>query len=170
MVKHPKRRRRGRYIRGNVEDQVSLGTLGAGVVVPGVLDEAVNERTRVSSLDVVHSISGHTAGEGPLVVGISHSDYGTSEIQEWIDNVGSWNEGDLVNQEIGNRRIRQIGIFPGISTEEVLNDGKPIKTKLNWILLQGQTLDMWCFNRDSAALTTGTLYNINGHVNLWPTG
>ncbi len=169
MAKHGKgRRKMGRYLKGNVEDQVSLSTLGAGAVVLGIFDETVNERTRVSSLDGIWTLSEHTAGEGPLVFGVAHSDYSSAEVLEWIDNTGSWNEGDLVNQEVAKRKIRQIGVFDGLTTEETMNEGKPIKTKLNWILLQGQTLDMWVFNRNAAALTTGSLVNINGHCNLWP--
>ncbi len=169
------RRPMGKYVRGSVDDTVSLPTLGASTAVSEVMSGLVNERTLVSSIVAAYSMDNFTqdTADGPIAVGVAHSDYTDAEIEAYIENTGSWNEGDKVSQEIGKRQIRRIGIFTGnISAavdSVVLNDGKLIKTKLNWILLQGQGLRLWAYNMGSSALaTTIPVVHAQGHVNLWP--
>ncbi len=163
-----KGRKMGKYIRGDIDEELGVGALTTKTVINAAFDSVVNERTLVSSIVALWSMEAHTGGEGPIVVGVNHSDYTAAEVQEVLDATGSWDEGDLVAQEIAGRKIRQIGVFQGVAALETLNDGKPIKTKLNWILLQGQTLDVWAYNRDAATLTTGTSIKVDGHANLWP--
>ncbi len=164
----------GRYIRGNVDEKMALTTLAARTLVSNVYAESVEERTYISSQVVTHSLSDLTLGTGigPIMVGVAHSDYSAAEIEEFIENTGSWSEGDLVqSKEVGARRIRIIGIFrmeQGVM-DAVLNNGKPIRTKLGWILTTGQTLDQWAYNLGSAPIaTTVPQYNVEGHANLWP--
>ncbi len=48
-------------------------------------------------------------------------------------------------------------------------DGRMKKSKLGWILLQGQSLRLWAYNAGSVAFgTTTPSLTANGHVNLWP--
>ncbi len=152
-----------------------MPTLAATTLIAVPFDETVNERTLVSSIDASYSLSNFTpiADVGPIEVGVAHGDYSDAEIEEWVENTGSWNEGDMVqSKEIGQRRIRSIGMFESTTSATdgvTLNDGKPIKTKLNWILNQGQTLKLWAYNRGSANVAT-TVPDIHavGHANLWP--
>ncbi len=164
----------GRYIRGNVDEELALTALASKDVVGAVFDETVNERTLVSSIVANWSLANWTdiANAGPIVFGVAHSDYTDAEIEEWIESTGQWNEGNMVSREISGRKIRQIGTLGGggsAAETDVLNDGKPVKTKLNWILLQAQTLRVWAYNSGSAAVaTTVPSLTANGHVNLWP--
>ncbi len=163
----------GRYIRGSVDEEIVLGTLAARSLVVSSFDETVNERTLVSSIVASWSLDDWTltSNAGPILVGVAHGDYTAAEIEAVIENTGSWNEGDLVSREVGNRKVRIIGTFRVTATGEgaVLNHGRPIKTKLNWILNQGQTLDAWAYNLGSAAVaTTDPSVHIEGHANLWP--
>ncbi len=165
----------GRYIRGQVDEEIALGTLASKTLVSQIFDETVNERTLVTSLIATHTMSSFTPADniGPIMVGVAHSDYSDAEIEEFIENTGSWNEGDKVSQEVGKRLIRQIGVFDskasGGTLDVVLNDGKPIKTKLKWILLQGQSLRQWCYNLGgSPVATTVPDVHMQGHVNLFP--
>ncbi len=171
----PTRRRMGRYIRGNVDEELAMAGLASKDVVGAVFDETVNERTFVSSIVAAFALSNWTpiANAGPIIFGVAHGDYSDAEIEEWIENTGQWNEGDLVaSREIGRRLIRQIGSFgsPDVATDvQRFNDGRQKKTKLGWILNQGQTLRLWAFNSGSAAVATTTpTLTANGHVNLWP--
>ena len=169
------KRAMGRYLRGSIDENLSLGTLAAATLLSAIFDETVNERTLVSSIVVSWSLSNWTPaqGDGPIVVGVAHSDYTDAEIEAVIENVGSWNEGDMVlSREVAKRLVRRVGQFEIPSAAEggtVLNDGRPIKTKLNWILLQNQTLRYWAYNQGTSALaTTSPDIRIQGHANLWP--
>ncbi len=168
-------RRRRRYIRGNVDEQLALSTLGGKVVISQIFDSVVNERTLVSSIVANWSLRSFTPAtdDGPIMVGVAHSDYSSAEIEAWIENTGGWDEGNKVQQEVAQRKIRIVGTFPGFVTAEtqssVLNDGKAIKTKLNWVILQAQTLQVWAYNLGSSALaTTSPIVSCEGHANLWP--
>ncbi len=180
MARRPKRqyRRTGgnrsfRYLRGNVDESVTLATLAGRTLISSTFDETVNERTLVTSIRALYSLEQFTkvAGDGPIWVGVAHSDYTDAEIEEVLEITTSWNEGDKIGQERAKRKVRKIGIFdvPNSTAEvSVLNDGKPIKTKLNWILLQGQTLKLWVYNLGSGGLTAGSVVRAQGNVNLWP--
>lgn len=168
------RGKRRKYLRGSVEEELLLSTLAGKTVIKELFDQTVNERTWVSSVKATWSLSNLTEGfsEGPITVGIAHSDYNAGEIEAWLEATQSWNEGDLVAQEVARRRIRLVGTFDtpdqalGIST---LNEGREITTKAGFMLLQGQTVAMWAYNSGSNALqTTSAELTVVGHANLWP--
>ncbi len=168
------KRRMGRYIRGNIDEGVGIGTLAGVTLISTTFDETVNERTLVSSIVATWAISNWTAiaSNGPFLVGVAHVDYSAAEIEAVIENTGSWDEGDLVQQEVANRKVRIVGtLVPAGSAAESsrLNDGRPVKTKLNWILNQGDTLQAWVYNTGSVATATTTpTLRVQGHANLWP--
>ncbi len=175
VARKGKRRKMGRYIRGSVNEGFSLGTLAGGTLLSTVFDETVSERTLISSLIATYALADVTVGTdiGPVMVGVAHSDYTDAEIEAVIEATSSWAEADLVAREVANRKVRRIGIFHGANTNAAgivtLNDGKPIKTKLNWILTTGQTLNLWCYNMGANAFaTTAPVCRIEGHANLWP--
>ncbi len=172
-------RRRGRmsrYLKGNVNETLTLTTLAALTLVSVPMDETVNERTYVSSILATWIMTKFTPGadDGPIMVGLAHSDYSDTEIEEYIETVGSWNEGDVVQtREVAKRMIRKVGVFRWRATDvndfAILGTGRPIKTKLGWILNQGQTLKIWAYNMGSSALaTTAPVVFTEGHANLWP--
>ncbi len=164
----------GKYLKGNIDEALSLGTLAADTLVSAPFDETVAEKTLVSSVVATWSLSDFTdaLAVGPISVGLAHSDYSDAEIEAVIESTGSWNEGDLVSQEVAKRLVRKIGTFQsglGATAEMVLNDGKPIKTKLNWTMLTGAGLRLWAYNEgESAVATTVPVVRIQGHANLWP--
>ncbi len=176
MAKHKGsgRGRFRRYLKGSVDHTLALSTLAAKTLISSNLASSVNERTFCSSLRATWSLNSMTRGsdDGPILVGVAHSDYTSIEIEEWIEQSNSWNEGNLIGQEIAKRKIRRVGLFetPDDALEAiVLNDGKPITTKLGWILLQAQTLKVWAYNTGISALaTTDPDVQVNGHANLWP--
>jgi len=174
----PKRRRSmGGYLKGNIDESLSLGTLASLTLVSDTWDETVVEKTFVSSIVAIWSLSDFTPaiGDGPILVGVAHSDYTDAEIEAVLENTGSWDQGDLVQQETARRLVRIIGKFEleavagsTFGGASVLNDGKPIKTKLNWTLVTGQTLRHWAYNLGSSPIaTTVPLLKVSGHANLW---
>ncbi len=163
----------GRYIRGNIDLDIELGTLAAKTAVLGASDTVI-DRTLISSLVATYSISNLTAAadDGPIEVGVAHSDYTLVEIEEFLELTTSWKETDMLDREILSRKIRRIGVFDNPSVAGgayTLNDGKAVKTKLNWIVTNGQGVNYWVYNRGTSALaSTDPNVNISGHANLWP--
>ncbi len=174
MAKHGRRRRSmGRYIAGAIDVDFALGTLAAKTLAVLAVSDVVSERTYISSIDCLWSMIGKTVADnqGPIMVGVAHSDYTAAEIEAWIERTNSWKEADLVSREISSRKIRRVGIFNedvDLGTQ-VLNNGRIIKTKLGWILNSGQTIDVWAYNNGSVALgTTDPNVVVSGKANLWP--
>ncbi len=174
MARKPRKRRMGRYIRGQVNETLALSTLAATTLISDIFDNTVSERTRISSIVAAYTMQEFTtgAGDGPIMVGVAHSDYTDAEIEAHLENVATWAEADKIGQEIADRLVRIVGVF-GVpdsnSSNTRLNDGKLIKTKLNWILTQGQSLRLWAYNLGASALAgTSPLVTCVGHVNLFP--
>ncbi len=162
----------GSYVKGNIHEDKALGTLAASTLIGENFDEVVNEKMLISSIVASWSLDGMVAGQGPIVFGVAHSDYTDPEIEQVIENAGSWDTGNKISQEQGKRLVRQIGEFVSefdTGTDDIrFNNGKPVKTKLNWLLDTGDTLKMWAYNRSAAALTTADpVMTATGHANLW---
>ncbi len=168
-----KRRALDDYLPGAVSVKLDVGALSAKKAVSQVFPDTVTERTRISSIRASYTLDEYTAGvdDGPVMVGIAHSDYTAQQIEDWIEQLDSWDVGALVSREISKRLIRKVGIFknPADATgSSVLNDGRPIRTKLNWPLNTGETLQLWAYNLGASNLA-GTNPNLSceGKANLW---
>ncbi len=176
MAKGKARRRRKfkKYLRGQIRHTLALGTLASATLVGSNVGDTVTEKAWVTSVIGTWSLSAMTkaAGVGPIMCGLAHSDYSDAEIEAFIENAGSWEEGDQVEQEVARRKIRIVGVFDVTDTateDDVLNDGKPIRTKCGWMLTTGQTVKFWCYNTGANPLaTTDPQFKVQGHANLWP--
>ncbi len=178
LVSAAKRRGSGRkftrYIRGNIDNDFSLGTLAGSTAILSANVDAVNERTWVSSMSATWTMSGYTVADnvGPIEVGVAHGDYSLTEIEEWIELNTGWDETNLISREVATRKIKRVGVFeapPGGGLGAAVLYDRTIRTKLGWILTQGQTIQYWAYNMGTGAVAT-TLPNVHvrGHANLWP--
>ncbi len=163
-----KRKNSGILLKGRVDESLAALTLAEQALVGANFDEALDEEAFLLSMEALWSTEGFTVGEGPIFVGIAHSDYTDAEIEEVIENTGSWSRGNKIAQEMAKRLIRTVGVFPLISSEETLNDGVKIKTTIKWPATTGQTLKMWAYNRGTNPLTTGGQVHAQGHVWIRP--
>ncbi len=162
------------YIRGNVDETLALGTLAATTLISANFDEVMVEMGRITSVVATWSIENWTvaAGDGPIIVGLAHSDYNDAEKEAVLEASASWNRGDKVAQEVSRRLMRTVGTFRappggGIGVS-VLNEGRPIKTKLNWSIITGKTLNIWAYNAGSSAFaTTDPQIHLAGHANIF---
>ncbi len=176
LAKHGKRRRRyRRYLRGPLDEELNLGTLASKALVAQAVTGVVNEQAWISSINASWALSdfSNNAGDGPIMVGIAHSDYSAAEIEAWIENANSWNQASLVDQEIAKRKIRMVGIFRAGELGTVggsrLENGRQMRTKCNWLLSTGQTIDIWAYNMGGSPLdTTDPQVSVVGHANIWP--
>ncbi len=146
----------------NVDGSLAASTLASNDVISGNLVAVGDEEFRLLSLTGLWSLRGATAGEGPLMFGVAHSDYTDAEIEECLEVSTGLTRGDKVAQEQASRLVRRIGQFPVSSAAESFREGEVIKTRLNWHITEGQTLKAWIWNKSGAALTTGALVLFNG--------
>ncbi len=161
------------YIRGAINNSLNLTTLAALTVVTDANDDAVKEMAWCSSIVCRWSLQNLTpgSGDGPILAGFCHSDYTDAEIEAFIEQDTSWDSGDMVSREIGKRKIRLVGVFDtprDALSAIVLNDGKPIRSKVGWMLNTDKTIKWFAYNLGSSALaTTVPALDIYGHANLW---
>ncbi len=166
-----------KYVRGQVDETLAISTLGSGALVGANFDESPIEQTFISSIVATWSITNWTriAENGPLTVGVAMSDYSDAEVEEVIEATKSWDIGDLIAQEVSKRKVKIVGTFANVEAlvtaigTQWLNQGRLIKTKLNWLLPTGKTLKLWAYNEGTAAFaTTSPTVHVSGHANLWP--
>ncbi len=161
------------YIKGQINETLDLGTLAADTLVSDTWDESVLETSIITSIEATWTLNQLTGPQGPILFGVAHSDYTDAEIEQVLENAGSWDQGNKVQQEVAKRLVRVIGSFA--STEQAsapqdvnFNDGKPVKTKLNWKLQTGDTLKMWAYNISAASLaSTAPIMRANGFAHLF---
>lgn len=178
MPKGKPRRKFRRYIKGNIDDTQTISALAANTGLKFGVSGAVTEKAWISSVKIFHSMTNYSprANVGPIQVWIAHSDYTLSEIEEYIEASGSdsWSEGDLRTREIMRRKIKMVGQYAPTSTSvledtHVLNEGRPLTTKLGWMLQTGQKVAFVWYNAGSQAVSVTTpLMQLVGHANLWP--
>ncbi len=166
MAKKPRRRGRFNLRRVRVSTELALLTLASDTALVGSLTGAAGGAYRVISSVMTWAITKGAAGEGPITVGYAHSDYTVAEIKECLEAFASIDQGDKIAQERANRLIRVVGtISLGAGNMSVLNDGRTVKTKLNWLINIGDSVNQFAFNESTGALTTGAVTNVQG--NLW---
>ncbi len=170
MLSMAKRRPRRRWGANDANvswlTSLALSTLLDQIVVKGTTLTASDRSYRLLSMRTTWGMRGGTAGEGPILVGYAHSDYTVTEIKEAVEAEGAMVTNDKIAQEQANRLVRVVGTFPGITEDEVLNDGRPIRTKLNWAIPLGGNVDVFAYNRSGATLTTGKVLVPNGYARV----
>ncbi len=140
-----------------------LLTPASDIVVLQAMTAVAVSTYRAISVKATWNLMNLTSGEGPVTVGLAHSDYTVTEIKECLEAQAGIDPGNKTAQEQANRLVRVVGAYG--SVQAMLNDGKPITTKLNWLIAIGRTVVMWAYNEDTATLTTGAVLNVSG--NMW---
>ncbi len=176
LAKRSPKRKYRRYIRGNVDQDLAMTGLAANTLVTEDLQDVVTDTTFVTSIIATWAIHQYTPsqGTGPFNIYVAHSDYTDAEIEEWIENATNWNMNDLVSQEIARRKIKLVGQIYASGGQLVtdvmsMSEGRKVRTKLNWLLGVGTTLQIGAYNTGASAVATTTpTLQVNGHCNLWP--
>lgn len=147
-----------------IDEQLALATLANETVLGALITGSPSDTTFLVSADLTWGLRGLTAGQGPIECGLAHGDYSDAEVQQCLEAAGSWDLSDKVTQEQARRIVRRVGSFNGLNTEEVLNDGKPIRTRLRFNLEPAEQLKFWAFNQSGAALSTGGVLEVQGTI------
>ncbi len=165
-----RRRRRFTLRRVRIASKSLAGALAANDVAVNAVTNQVTDQMRFISLDASYSWAdiGQDIDDG-CSFGVAHSDYTATEIEEALEAGGSMDLGDKVAQEQANRLVRELGTISSAGGPSAggaqFNDGKRLKTRLNWLMSTGDTLNLWIMNISGVVWTTGSGVTIVG--NLW---
>ncbi len=168
MAKHGRRRRRFNLRKVRSTANVAAGALAAQDVTVGPLTLTSTNPYRLMSLDLAWSLTdiGATNDSG-FEFGVSHSNYTAAEVEECLEAETSIDIGAKVEQEQANRLVRSIGFMtgaPGSGAGMSFNDGQRVKTRLNWHIGIGNTVNIWIRNGSSVVWTTGAQIVTNGTI------
>ncbi len=140
---------------------LALSTLGDGIVLT-VTPIVTTEDLFVISVDCNWSIRSQTPGEGPLSVGVAHADLTVGEIAEALD-ASMVNPDDIIARERSRRPVRRAGVFPGLLAEEVIADGRAVRTRCKFSVGQNG-LAHYVQNRSGGALSGGAVLVCDGTI------
>ena len=163
MARKPSKRRRFNLRRVRITPERALSTLATDTAIVNALTANAVSSYRAMTVKAAWSLTGLTAGEGPITVGYAHDDYTVAEIKEALEAAASIDPGDKISQEQANRLVRVVGMFSESNGD--LNEGRPISTKLNWLIGVGHAINMFAYNEDTGTLTTGATLRCTG--DLW---
>ncbi len=156
------RRRRFNLREVRASPVIALTTLDAAIVLVTNVTGSADGAYRAVSMKMAWNLIGLTALDGPIIVGYAHSDYSVTEIKECIEIATSISVGNKVAQEKANRLVRVVGTLERASSDD-LNDGKPVTTKLNWLIPIGKSVNIFAYN-DGQQLTTGAVAKCTGSM------
>ncbi len=158
--KRSKRNRKG-FVAINFETAVNLDTLANDTVLFAALMAAFGEDIFIISIDALFSVRGLTALEGPLQVGFSHGDLTVAEVSEAL-TAELTDPDDIIAKERARRPVRRAGQFSGLNTDDILNDGRLLRTKMRISVGDSHVINAFIKNRSGAALTTGANLGVTG--------
>ncbi len=149
--------------------ELALGTLGNGTVISVATVAALEQDFDIISTDLSVSMRDHTAGEGPVEFGLAEQGYSVTEIAEALDASPLSQYGTA--WERSKRKVRLYATFDGLLSEETVNDGLPLRKRMFLKAFAHSTFAaarVWVRNGSGAALTTGTVIEIQGtHWGRW---
>ncbi len=144
------------------ETTLTLSTLTDNTVISAsMLGAELSEDYFWIGLDASWSLFGGTVGEGPIQVGVAHNDLSVTEIAEAL-TVEITDPSDIIARERSRRPVRKVGAFPGLATNETINDGDQIRTRTKFMLGDGHGPAVYAVNRSNATLTGGQVVEVEG--------
>ncbi len=165
---HGRSRRRFNLRKVRVAASLAIGALATKDVVAGPGMNTSANPYRLMSVDLAYSLTDLAALiDDGQEFGLAHSDYTAAEIEECLESQGAIDIGDKIAQEQANRLVRIIGQFtgaPGSDGNKDFNDGRKLKTKLNWAMGIGDSLEIWVRNASDTVYTTGSNLVANGDM------
>ncbi len=164
MARRRKRRSNGRFVAIPFEVSITLSTLGDNTVLSStILSNNFARDIYLISVKAYWSMSGNTSLENPIAVGFSHSDLSVTEISEALIAEVS-DPSDIIAAERARRPVRRTGQFAGPDVNQMLADGRLVRTGLKFAVTDGKQLSVYAVNRSNAALTTGTVIHCSGTI------
>ncbi len=170
MAKKTGRARKFNLRKVRISSEVAVGALATLDVATLAITNAVKNQMRLMSLNCSYTwVDIQQITDDGLEFGVAHGAYTSAQVEECLEAFGAIDKGDKLVQEKSNRLVRSIGTFAAITTAVgggvAFNDGRKIKTKLNWLMIEGDTLNLWVRNLSGVIYVTGSTLNASGE--LW---
>ncbi len=171
LAAHRRKRRRYNLRKVRIAASSDVGALAALDVASNVIINAASDTYRLISIIASYAWSGKALVDDACSFGLAHSDYTAAEIEECLEAVTAIDLGDKVAQERANRLVREIGTFgsgPAVAGDGgmMFNDGRRVKTRLNWLMSIGDQIQLWMRNGSGVIYTTGSSITIDGEFYL----
>lgn len=149
-----------------IQTVAPLLTLGSKVALVAPLFAASDSEYLLMNMNITWSWTAITAQNGPISCGVAADGYTAAQVEECLEAITNISLGNKIAQEQANRIVRQVGtLSPDVvttGTKAVLNDGKPVYTKLNWKVPIGDVPQVYVYNQASVALDTGSSVLLQG--------
>ncbi len=165
-----KGRRRFNLRKVRIHANAAAGALASEDVAVAAITNASVDPYRLMSIDVAWAWQeiGGSADDG-MSFGVAHSDYTAAEVEECLEAIGAIDRGNKVAQEQSNRLVREIGTIQStisgtVGTTVNMNEGLPVKTKLNWYMSIGDQLNVYMRNSSGTVWTTGSSISADGVI------
>ncbi len=162
-------RRRFDLRKVRVHAKSAAGALATLDVITNAIINASTDTYRLMSIIASYSwVDIAAAIDDGCTFGLAHSDYTAAEVEECLEAIAAINRGDKIAQEQSNRLVREIGSIESVDValgSRVFNDGRKLKTKLNWFMSIGDQLNLWIRNASGVVWTTGSSVAVDG--NIW---
>lgn len=140
--------------------EIAVGALAANAVVvqAGKIDSSLKNGVRIKKMKYVATYVGHTAGEGPMMLGLA-VDHDATEIKECLE-ADPQGPLDSPGTEQGNRRVYPLEWWPEQGTGSTAERNHPFKhVRMPWKEIPEGSGINW-FVWTDALLTTGMVVNI----------
>ncbi len=135
---------------------LALGTLASGAAVVGAtkIDSTREQGVKLRKVKGFFNVMGKTVDEGPLIVGFSR-DLNATEVQQGFEGDPQF-EGETALSERANRPIFPVATIPAkmLDTEAILKMWTEFDIP-SWLVIEGNSFDIFAFNDGAGALTTG---------------
>jgi len=159
--------------RVGVESGLAVGALTTGDVTIGALTQSSLNKYRVTSVDLTYAISDLAALiDDNFQFGIAYGDYTSAEVEECLESASSIDIGNKIEREQANRLVRHIGSISGnqvtVGAGLTFNDGRSMRTKLNWLIGIGDVLNLWVRNGSGVTYTGGSILKAQGVMWVTP--
>ncbi len=141
-----------------------------------LLTETADDNFIATSLEATYTCTLEQGAEpntlANIAFGVAKSDYSAAEIEAWYENSSGFKRENLIAAEISSRHIKQIGIMSPRAVNAAqqvvttINEGMPIKTRLNWRILEDTTLAFWIYNGGDVAILAlaNQVFSVSGSL------
>ncbi len=145
---------------------LGLGTLGAATALIGStkIDATRLQGAKIKDIFGAFHWDGKTSGDGPVYFGFCNG-LSTSEIAAVF--AADPQSQDDPSGDAANQRLIVIGQMGIIEQNDLIEDDHwhKLMWPTSWEIREGETFDIFAFNREGSALATGTTLRFNGMLN-----